>query len=105
MWVLSKIGIGGYPFDLSFAWFYYCCFIKLSRKYQSIRNIPFARRPKYSWIFDASVTVEELVEEIVIKREKDDKTEAELPEYTGKNPETSESSNNATFLDPRNTKV
>jgi len=41
-----------------------------SRKYQSIRNIPFARRPKYSWIFDASVTAEELVEEIVIKREK-----------------------------------
>lgn len=36
MWALSKIGIGGYPFDPSFAWFYYCCFIKLSRKYQSI---------------------------------------------------------------------
>ena len=67
-----------------------------SRKYQSIRNIPFARRPKYSWIFGASVTAEELVEEIVIKREKDDKTEAELPEYIGKKPETSESSNNAT---------
>ena len=67
-----------------------------SRKYQSIRNIPFARRPKYSWIFDASVTAEELVEEIVIKGEKDDKAEAELPEYIGTKPETSESPNNAT---------
>ncbi len=67
-----------------------------SRKYQSIRNIPFACTPKYSWIFDVSVTAEELVEEIVIKREKDDKAEVKLPEYIGKNPETSESSNNAT---------
>ena len=35
-------------------------------KYQSIRNIPFACKPRYSWIFDTTVTAEELLEEIVI---------------------------------------
>lgn len=33
-------------------------------KYQSVRNIPFARKPKYSWIFDTEVTAEELAEKI-----------------------------------------
>ena len=36
--------------------------------YRSIRNIPFSRRPKYSWIFDASATAEEIEEEIAIKK-------------------------------------
>lgn len=67
-----------------------------SGKYQSIRNIPFARKPQYSWIFDASVTAEEIAEGIVIKEEKDDKAEDELMEYIEKSPETLESSNHVT---------
>ena len=67
-----------------------------SGKYQSIRNIPFAHKPQYSWIFDTSVTAEELAEEIVINKETDGKEEDELPECIEKSPETLESSNNVT---------
>lgn len=67
-------------------------------KYQSIRNIPFALKPRYSWIFDTSVTAEELAEKIVIKREIYDKAEDEVPESIEEGPETLESSdkNNVT---------
>lgn len=37
-------------------------------KYQSICNIPFPRKPQYSGVFNASVTAEEIAEEIVIKK-------------------------------------
>lgn len=67
-----------------------------SGKYQSIRNIPFALKPQYSWIFDTSVTAEELEEEIVIKKETDGKAEDEVLEYIEKSPETLESSNHVT---------
>ena len=37
-------------------------------KYQSICNIPFSRKPQYSGVFNASVTAEEIAEEIIIKK-------------------------------------
>lgn len=49
-------------------------------KYQSIRNIPFALKPEYSWIFDATVTAEEIVEEIVIKNESEAESKDGLQE-------------------------
>lgn len=67
-----------------------------SENYQSIRNIPFARKPQYSWIFDTSVTAEELAEEIVIKKKTEGNTEDVFPEYIEKNPETLEASNTVT---------
>ena len=45
---------------------------KEAGKYQSIRNIPFGLSPEYTWIYDASVTASEIVEEIVIQHEIDD---------------------------------
>ncbi len=49
-------------------------------KYQSIRNIPFARKSKYFWVFDASVTAEEIAEEIVIRKEIEDEVQEGLSE-------------------------
>lgn len=46
-------------------------------KYKGICNIPFALKSKYFWVFDASVTAEEIAEEIIIKKEiKDEAQEA-----------------------------
>lgn len=39
-------------------------------KYQSIRNIPFSLKSQYFWVFDASVTAEEIAEKIVIRKER-----------------------------------
>ena len=60
--------------------------------YKSIRNIPFSLKPKYSWIYDADVTSEEIAGNIVVKKETDKKSEAEgaesianesdIPEFT-----------------------
>ena len=60
--------------------------------YKSIRNIPFSLEPEYSWIYDADVTSVEIAENIVIKKETDNKSEAEgaesianesdIPEFT-----------------------
>lgn len=49
-------------------------------EYQSLRNIPFALKPEYTWIYDASVTASEIAEEIVIKNAADEDVEKELPE-------------------------
>ena len=60
--------------------------------YKSIRNIHFSLKPEYSWIYDADVTSEEIAGNIVIKKETDNKSEAEgaesivnesdIPEFT-----------------------
>ena len=44
--------------------------IKKKGKYQSIRNIPFSLKSQYFWVFDASVTAEEIAEKIVIRKER-----------------------------------
>lgn len=49
-------------------------------KYKSIRNIPFALKPEYTWIFDETVTASEIAEEIVIKYESEAESEEGLLE-------------------------
>ena len=65
-------------------------------EYQSIRNIPFARKPEYTWIFDASVTADEVVEKIVIKNEAEAESKDGLPELDEEDTAISDAAENDT---------
>ena len=52
-------------------------------KYRSIGNIPFALKSQHFWVFNASVTAEEIAEEIVIKKEIEEEVQEGLSESLG----------------------
>jgi len=52
-------------------------------KYRSIGSIPCALKPQYFWVFDVSVTAEEIAEEIVIKIEILEEVQEGLSESAG----------------------